>query len=115
MKQNDVPRYEDWWTEDQQAIVDDLSKVWLKKQFVPSSGYWIQKDKYKVLVKLKENGEVPKEAILEPRAWDHEHCELCFETISDLGTHQHEGFTDNSMWLCTSCFEKYILPRRKQE
>jgi hypothetical protein len=43
--------------------------------------------------------------------WDHAHCELCWESISSAGENQHEGYTDGKVWLCTSCFDKYIAPR----
>ena len=46
---------------------------------------------------------------------DHEHCELCFETISDKEGYQHEGYTDGKEWLCIDCYNKYIAPLRNKE
>jgi hypothetical protein len=45
-------------------------------------------------------------------AWDHEHCELCWATISEYLVHQQEGYTDGKEWLCIECHDKYITPVR---
>ena len=100
---------EDWWTNSQIKLVKDASKVWIKKAFETISGFWIKVDGAKVLGKTSEHTEIPPDAIIDNRAWDHEHCYLCFETISDHGNYQREGYTDGKNWLCIECYNKYIL------
>ena len=43
--------------------------------------------------------------------WDHDHCSICWEKISDLKGTEHEAYADeeNFDWICKSCFKKYIL------
>ena len=43
-----------------------------------------------------------------PRGWDHEHCRLCWATLSAYEGDEHEGYTDESDWLCTCCFDRFI-------
>jgi len=57
-------------------------------------------------------GEVPGTAEeVVSGGWEHEHCELCWATISPHDGHQPTGYTDGKEWLCISCFGKYIAPR----
>ena len=58
--------------------------------------------------KLKE-GEDTMGGHVIPGGWDHVHCELCFETISEIEGRPHCGFTDGKDWICKPCYEKYIL------
>ena len=43
--------------------------------------------------------------------WDHEHCALCWVTISVNPEDQHEGYTDGKDWICVACFQQYVAPR----
>lgn len=46
-------------------------------------------------------------------AWGHDHCELCFVTISDFVREGdkarvvNEGYTDGDNWVCCECFRRY--------
>ena len=44
--------------------------------------------------------------------WTHDHCEICFQTISDIKDYGDlEGFTNyNNEWVCKSCFDLFIKP-----
>jgi len=43
--------------------------------------------------------------------WDHDHCMLCNQTISDCGGENcsPEGFTDGYNWLCGACHQRTIV------
>ena len=42
--------------------------------------------------------------------WTHEHCAICWETISP--TKQPEGcLTGEDTWVCVACYEKYVVPK----
>jgi hypothetical protein len=105
---------EDWWTQDQIELAQDKSKKWVKKTFVPTPGIWIPSEQGRLLKKYAEGMEIPAGGKLDPRAWDHEHCELCFETISDVGI-QKEGYVNqHNQWVCEECYDKYIIPTLKK-
>ena len=48
-------------------------------------------------------------AAIEKDGWDHESCHFCSAAIGSQG--QPNGFTNDqdSNWVCTSCYEKYIV------
>lgn len=94
MSENKQYLIEDWWTDPQIKLVKDSFRIWKKKPFKSIPGFWIQVEGSKILGKISQHEEIPKDAIIDKTAWDHEHCELCFETISDHGDYQREGYTD---------------------
>jgi hypothetical protein len=105
----DTSKYESWWTEDQTELAADRSKKWSKTVFKPTPGIWLPAEGGRLLEKYEEGMEIPESGHLDPRAWDHEHCELCYEKISDLGDAQREGYLNqDGQWVCTECFQKYI-------
>jgi hypothetical protein len=104
---------EDWWMEWQTELAQDMSRVWTKTKFQKTAGYWISFDGSRLLGKVKENESLPGDAVPEANAWDHEHCGLCFQKISEYPGDQAEGYFDCNDWLCVECFDKYIAPRSK--
>lgn len=102
---------EDWWRPDQIELANDTSKTWELKRFRNVPGFWTIIGGQRILGKLSEHTELPPDSIVNNRAWDHEHCYLCFETISEYENAKNEGYTNGKNWLCIECHEKYILPR----
>ena len=102
--------FESWWTDDLIELVQDTSKKWYKKAFKSTPGIWIPTEQGRLLKKYEEGMEIPSGAKLDPRAWDHEHCVLCHETISDVDI-QKEGYVNqDDQWICEDCYQKYIIP-----
>ena len=107
MHENNSPG-EEWWTDDQKALVEDVSSVWTRKKFEKVPGIWINMDGGRILRKLSKDEEMPSDAIVDDTARDHEHCALCWQTISEYPSDQPEGYTDGDNWLCLECYHKYI-------
>ena len=103
--------YEDWWDEGQIKIVEDRSRVWTKRRFTSTAGFWIIQKGYRILRKMSQHDQLPPGAIIDHTAWDHEHCILCMSKISEIVDDHNEGFTDGKEWICPDCYEKHILPR----
>jgi hypothetical protein len=102
--------FESWWTDNLIELVQDTSKKWSKKVFKPTPGIWIPTEQGRLLEKYEEGMEIPAGGKLDPRAWDHEHCELCHEIISDVDI-QNEGYVNqDDQWVCEECYQKYIIP-----
>ena len=40
---------------------------------------------------------------------DHDHCYLCWQTISDGEGNDHEGYYKGKDFICIKCYEKYIV------
>ena len=41
--------------------------------------------------------------------WDHEHCEFCWEKISEYEGDEHCGYhvLESDAWICESCFNDF--------
>ena len=91
-----------YWGERVELVLDN-GRTWTRTIFhadaaVRGAGGWIRR---------LEPTDVGVEVI--PGAWDHEHCAICWATIS---THeQAEGYYDGKNdWLCVPCFQQYVEP-----
>ena|ERR1700722_6221909 len=109
MNENNDPNEEELWINDRMDIIQDRSIVWTKKRFETAAGIWISLEGGgRMLRKAKKGEEIPEGATLDKAAWDHEHCMLCWQTISEHPSYQQEGYTDGEKWLCIDCHDKYI-------
>lgn len=108
MDENGHPAREDWWTPDQIDLVEDVSRYWIKARFVTVPGVWIPMSGGRALRKLRPGETIPDSATVDANAWDHEHCSLCWQKISENPADQQEGYRDADDWLCVECYNKYI-------
>ena len=59
------------------------------------------------------HGTIPegaKQTHIEPKGWDHEHCEICHGSIG-VGGSSFGYINDKQMWLCPECYERWAVPR----
>jgi hypothetical protein len=109
MSEEKLPIIEDWWMDWQKAIVLDTSRKWILKTFKNSAGYSMPSPDGSTLVgKVSETAIIPTDSNITEGLWDHEHCRLCWETISEYEGQQHEGYTDGKDWICIHCYQKYF-------
>ncbi len=41
--------------------------------------------------------------------WSHDHCEICWWTLSEGGDEEHSvGYTDGRRWICSECYHQFI-------
>jgi hypothetical protein len=107
---------ESWWTPDQLACATDPTRRWERRRFQTSDMIWERQPGGGHIGHRKQPGEQPEAgAELVRDGWDHEHCRLCWETISARPGEAHECFTDGEDWVCGACFRKYIAPRRSRQ
>jgi hypothetical protein len=114
MNEEEFYLIEDWWMDSQIELVKDSSRIWIRTQFKAAVGFWILRDGNKILDKVSQHEELPPDAIIENTAWDHEHCALWWEKISEYENDQHEGYTDGDEWLCARCYDKYIASQKNR-
>lgn len=97
--------YVDGYWGERVELVLDTSERWSRTRFVPRL--------YKVgnrFVSLPP-GQAPPSPDWVLAAWDHEHCEICCETVGQCA--QPLGYESNTgKWICEKCFLDYVQPRR---
>lgn len=98
----------EWLTPTQIDLIKDPLRKWQKETFTQQDAI-VRRVNGGVTGQKKSEGEEPAaDEWIMPGGWDHEHCALCWETISDFEGHQHSGYTDGKKWLCADCYKKYI-------
>src|SRR5205807_1248261 len=103
---------EAWWTPDQLSLVEDRSRVWRQARFEPSDMLLIRRAGEGSIGRQLLQGEgADANSEVIKNGWDHEHCALCWVTISVNPEDQHEGYTDGKDWICVACFQQYVAPR----
>jgi len=102
---------EDWWTPRQAEMVEDRSRHWQAQTFRPSDALAFPHDGGTVARQKSPDESAIGDARVMPDGWDHEHCALCWQTISLHAGDQASGYSDGRDWLCTDCYEHYIVPR----
>jgi hypothetical protein len=74
-----------WWRPDQLEIAQSNPADWERKVFIPPN---------------------PK--------WDHEHCTICWERLSEYDDEKHFGYVrindrNQEDWICEKCYNEYIV------
>jgi hypothetical protein len=108
---NDAP-IEDWWTPAQLECAIDTSRNWRYSTFQANDIVLERADTGWIGHKRDSDDETPPDGKIFKDGWDHEHCFLCWSTISGCLEDSNVGYTDENDWVCVDCFEKYVAPRR---
>ena len=97
----------DYWDPWQIAMITDPNRVWTEILFQATDAFARRMpDGWR---ELEAAGDSLPEAdqVRVPGAWDHEHCNICWERIGSGDT----GYNDEiNYWLCPDCFEVYARP-----
>lgn len=101
--------YYRWWDENQLELARDRARVWtlLTFQSMPSIRFPSKDGAF--WTRALEPGEaIPAGAALIEGGWDHEHCCLCWQTISDGADGQPMAHCSDQHWMCIECHERYL-------
>ena len=97
-----------YWGE-RAALVLTPDNRWAKTPFIPSKAN---------AVHIPGSGTVmtdagkPLSAQKDERVWDHEHCAICWATISEHPNTQSYGYRNqDDIWVCQNCYQKYVVKR----
>jgi hypothetical protein len=98
--------YDGYWGERVALVLGDRS--WERTAFEPSDGLRLTFDG-NVFMRRALPGEAV-EGELVPGAWNHEHCDICWETIGANG--QAVGYRSAAEeWVCETCYRGYVEPK----
>jgi hypothetical protein len=111
LRRGEVYSFGCWWDPWQLQLARDTSRNWQHKAFAPADAIAAPataSGKGRMVRKMKP-GEKPREGEWGiPGGWDHEHCGLCWKTISCDREGDRSGYADGEDWICQECYEKYI-------
>jgi len=103
------PALDCYWGDRARLVLDEKRK-WQKIYFKSTDA-----DKFKLngAIGLQQVGnELPDGAErigLVKEGWDHEHCYICWQTISETEVNNEFGFVDeNNNWVCQECYSEFI-------
>ncbi len=89
-------------------LVLDPTRIWKRTRFEPSDAIQFTSDFGTAITKLVKKPLTGATIIRD--GWDHEHCEICGETIGRGD--QDAGFvTQVDNWVCEQCYENYVKPK----
>ena len=97
-----------WWRPDQLEIAQDDSRLWQKQSFIPKDLVLFSIEGRRLGRQAVEGEAVGEEETRVKGGWDHEHCFLCWRRISADKGEPNEGYTDDKIWLCETCYQTYI-------
>ncbi len=105
--------YLDGYWGERVVLVLDTSRLWKRELFKSQDAVeYILNDK-KIRGRLGQLPTFPveKEGRKINEGWDHEHCAICCEKISE--SEQPYGYADqNGEWVCEGCYSNFVQPKR---
>lgn len=96
------------WAPWQLEIAQSNPEQWRKEYFKASDMLAFKNKDGSTIGRKMADGEAIGDGFIVPKGWEHEHCSLCWKTISELEPDEHSGYVSNSDWLCQECHDKYI-------
>jgi hypothetical protein len=96
------------WAPWQLEIARSNPEQWRRKYFKPSDMLAFRNKDGSVIGRKMDETEASDNGFVVPEGWEHEHCSLCWKTISEAEPDEHFGYVNNSDWVCQECYDKYI-------
>jgi hypothetical protein len=100
------PFIDSYWG-DRAELVLDSSTSWLRSVFAPVDAVSVTHPGGSLITKV---GPDDVSGQILAGAWDHEHCEVCYQKIGTGG--QAAGWANSEKkWVCESCYVAYVAAR----
>ena len=96
------------WSPWQLEIAQSNPEQWRKEYFRASDILAFKNRDGSTIGRKMADGEAISDGFVVPKGWEHEHCHLCWKTISELEPDEHFGYVKNSDWVCQGCYYEYI-------
>lgn len=106
-----LPWVDGHWQANHLTMILDETNTWSRKVFTPTEAQYFSLNGVRGWQPSGQDlppGATPLNVVTS--AWDHEHCELCWNKIGMGGA--PAGYIDSSNhWLCEECYRQYAEPR----
>lgn len=100
------PRLDRYWGK-RAALVLDRERRWSQRTFEPVDALAFNRAGE---IRKATNQKVAVGGTLIKGGWDHEHCDICWGTISPK-TDTVAMFSEPDHWICRRCYERFVVPR----
>jgi hypothetical protein len=98
------PQLDGYWGE-RAELVFNRSLLWREREYQPTDAVRERSGTMRPF-----SGAVPAGGVLVKGGWDHEHCAICWETISQkanpIGLHAAPDH-----WICKGCYQRFVQAR----
>ncbi len=101
-------RFDGYWGE-RAALVLDRSRRWKERAFETADAVAYKRPGDTLIAKAS-NQNLPEGSTPIKGGWDHEHCDVCWETVSPHAQ-PVAMFSEPDHWICRRCYEKFVVPR----
>lgn len=101
-------RLDGYWGE-LAALVMDRQRVWDRRVFEPADAVRFDRDDGYHLGK-PTNKAMPPDGTVLKGGWDHEHCDICWATISPH-VDPVGWFSKPDHWVCCRCYNNFVVRR----
>lgn len=100
--------YLDGYWGERAELVLDRSVQWKPAAFEPQDA--VQYATPDGTARTVFRADAPPGGTVVPKGWDHDHCEICWATISQA-TSDRGYLTSDHRWVCTVCYDAYVVNR----
>jgi hypothetical protein len=97
-----------WWGDSQLETAQSDPTKWERQNFEPKDSVQLHISDGLVMARKLEPNEASPKAEVVQGGWNHEHCFLCWERISQYENELQVGYTDGKDWLCEACYERFV-------
>lgn len=99
------PQLDGYWG-DRAELALDRSLIWREREYQAPDAVWFERSR----TMRPFSDEIPDGGVLVKGGWNHEHCQICWETISQQ-TNPIGLFAEPNHWICKECYARFIIPR----
>ena len=93
------------------VLATNTSHTWSFREFTPSNATESRVPDWRILRKLSPTEPASPDETVIPAGWDHEHCEICWESIGGGGDQPKGYVNEDDQWVCLRCYENFIARR----
>ena len=89
------------------AVTNCRASAWAKARWHPRSAL---RDRSSGATTVYEGQPYdPEQVELVSDGWDHDHCQVCWWTLSESADPaESAGYTNGHDWICAECFERFV-------
>lgn len=98
----------------EESIAYSRSSAWQETKWRPRPAL-VHRDGGRVSLYTGQGYDPDKIDLVED-GWNHDHCQICWWDLHEADDAEHGiGYSDGEGWLCSECYNKFIVTAREGE